>query len=160
MFVHAAAQATAAVLGAWRSGLTSVIEAIATYRSAVDGRSPGDDEFNQELVAHADAAYRAARAGFATAADEMWESLQQPSGAPIDVRARMFATMIYTLDTAREEISRLYAASSRATFDRGHPAEQALRNIHAFSNPVDKFRRHAVDAGRVMLDRKPRSPVF
>jgi alkylation response protein AidB-like acyl-CoA dehydrogenase len=160
MFTHAAATSAAAVLGAWRSGLECIVSSIATYQSAVDGSSPGDDEFNQELVAASDASLRAARAGFAVAADEFWEAAQHNGQPPADVRARMYATVTYTIDTARDSISRLYAASSRATFEQNHPAEQALRNIHAFSNPLDKFRRFSIDAGRVMLDRQPRSPRF
>jgi len=160
MFVHAAATAAAAVLGAWRSGAECIVDSIATYRSAVDGSSPGDDEYNQELAARADATLRAARAGFAQAVDELWAAAQDRSKIPKETRGRMYATVTYTLDTARESISRLYAASSRAAFEYNHPAEQALRNIHALSNPIDKFRRFSVDAGRVILGRETRSPVY
>ena len=90
----------------------------------------------------------------------LWEALQHSAEVPVEIRARIWATMTYTLDTARESISRLYAASSRAAFEQNHPAEQALRNIHAFSNPLDRFRRLSIDAGRVMLDREARSPFF
>lgn len=160
LLLYATTTSVAAVLGAWRSGQDSIVEAMADYRSAADGSSPGDDPHNHELVARSDAALRAARGGFAVVVDELWDALQSKDDVPKDVRGRVYATMAYTIDTARECISRLYAASSRATFEQNHPAEQALRNIHAFSNPLDRFRRFSIDSGRVMLNREPRSPLY
>lgn len=157
---YAATTSVAAVLGAWRSGLECIVEAMTNYRSETDGTSPSDAPHNQELVAHADANLRAARGGFAAVVDELWDALQTPDNLPDEVRGRVYATMAYTIDAARESISRLYAASSRATFEHNHPAEQALRNIHAFSNPLDRFRRFSIDAGRVIFNREPQSALY
>ena len=79
---------------------------------------------------------------------------------PIQLRADIYAYYYYTLDSARETISQLFARGTRAGFIQGNPVERALRNLHAISFGSEVARPFQHDAGRVLLGGEPTHPAF
>ena len=79
---------------------------------------------------------------------------------PLHLRAEVYASAFYALDSVRETVSRLYAQGTRAAFVQGNPVERALRNSHAIVFGIQSVRYQYDAAGRVLLGGEPLLPGF
>jgi len=150
----------AVALGVLSTALESATEALSSKVSSFSGQTLREQAPIQELIAHAHAAYRAARAGVVEATNAVWEVAVTGEPVAQRLKADLYAVSFYAIDTARETISQLYAHGTRAAFMQGNPVERALRNIHAIAFGVESARGHRQSAGRVMLGGESLEPLF
>ena len=150
----------AIILGVAGAALESALEGIGSKVGSISGQTRRDQQSLQELVADCDAALRAARAGILAATEEVWDLASTGEEIPRKLRAQYYASVFYSIEVARDTISRLYARGTRAAFMKDHPLERALRNIHALAFAQDTIRSMQQSAGRVLLGGEPYDPVF
>ena len=150
----------AVVLGVLATALATAQEELSTKVSSINGYALRDEVPIQELVATSRATLRGVRAGICELTDELEELIATGAEVPIPLRADIYAYYYYTLDSARETISQLYARGTRAGFIQGNPMERALRNLHALSMGSEAARPFQHDAGRVLLGGEPTHPAF
>src|SRR5262249_20854791 len=108
----------------------------------------------------ADCAVLCARGGLLEIARLVWEGLERGRGIAPLWRARMHAIADHATRTARDAVSRTFACGSVDVLHAGHPLEQALRDIHAFSVQWERYRRLHYEAGRVLLGGASQDPLF
>ncbi|MCE2487623.1 MAG: acyl-CoA dehydrogenase family protein [Desulfurellaceae bacterium] len=150
----------AVALGALDTAVASAREALGAKVSSFSGQTIRDQTPIQELIAHSSAALRAARAGLLAATNAVWELASRGAGVPLPLRAELYASTFYVLDTARDTVSHLYARGTRAGFMQGNPLERALRNLHAIAFGYESSRGLQHSAGRVLLGGEPLDPLF
>ncbi len=151
---------TAVALGALDTAVASAREALGAKVSSFSGQTIRDQTPIQELIAHSSAALRAARAGLFAATNAVWDLASTGAEVPLPLRAELYASAFYVLDTARDTVSQLYARGTRAGFMRGNPLERALRNLHAIAFGYESSRGIQHSAGRVLLGGEPLDPLF
>lgn len=151
---------TAVALGALDTAVASAREALGAKVSSFSGQTIRDQTPIQELIAHSSAALRAARAGLFAATNAAWDLASTGAEVPLPLRAELYASTFYVLDTARDTVSQLYARGTRAAFMQGNPLERALRNLHAIAFGYESSRGLQHSAGRVLLDGEPLDPLF
>ena len=151
---------TAVALGALDTAVASAREALGAKVSSFSGQASRDQTPIQELIAHSSAALRAARAGLFAATNAVWDLANTGAEVPLPLRAELYASTFYVLDTARDTVSQLYARGTRAGFMQGNPLERALRNLHAIAFGYESSRGVQHSAGRVLLGGEPLDPLF
>ena len=150
----------AVALGALDTAVASASEALGAKVSSFSGQTVRDQTPIQELIAHSSAALRAARAGLFAATNAVWDLASSGAEVPLPLRAELYASTFYVLDTARDTVSQLYARGTRAGFMQGNPLERALRNLHAIAFGYESSRGIQHSAGRVLLGGAPLDPLF
>ncbi len=151
---------TGSVLGVLRSALDCAQGELSTKISSYHGTPVRDEVPIQELFAKASASHHAIRAGTYALVDALVAAGASKEGVSDALKADVYAFYYWSLDTARETISQLYARGTRAGFIRGNPVERALRNLHAISFGSEAGRIFQHDAGRVLLGAAPEVPAF
>ena len=146
--------------GVLENALQTAMTELGTKVSSFTGQSMRDQTPIQELIANSDGALRAARAGLVEAMGAVWEAAQSGEEVPLRLRAEVYASSYYAIDTIRDTISRLYSRGTRAAFQQGHPVERALRNLHAIGFGLEAGRMFQHSAGRVLMGGEPLVPVF
>ena len=150
----------AVALGALDTAVASAREALGAKVSSFSGQTIRDQTPIQELIAHSSAALRAARAGLLAATNAVWDPASAGAEVPLPLRAELYASTFYVLDTARDTVSQLYARGTRAGFMQGNSLERALRNLHAIAFGYESSRGIQHSAGRVLLGGEPLDPLF
>jgi hypothetical protein len=133
---------------------------LSTKVSTFSGKILREQAPTQDLIARSTAAMRAARTGFLSAMDAVWEVARTGAEVPLKLKAEVYASSFYALDVVRETMSRLYAEGTRDAFLQGNPVERALRNIHAIVFGLQSVRPFYDAAGQVFLGGEPQLPVF
>jgi alkylation response protein AidB-like acyl-CoA dehydrogenase len=156
-FLLAAACFAGTAVGILRSALGGSVELMGGKSSSITGASHYDQPRVKEVVANADAAVRALRAGMRQSTAEVSEAAEAGPEIPHAIRARLYASALYTMDTARLAVSDLYARSSSVAYASRNPVERSLREIHALAAALDSgpFRPVQMAAGRVLLGHSP-----
>lgn len=150
----------AVAVGVLQGAIEAASDEISAKVSSVTGKALRDQTETQIVIADANAALRAIRAGSLEAFENVWQGLK--SGRPIsnELKAEMYSSSFYAGDVAREMISLLYTKGTRAAFMQGHALERSLANIHAVVAAIDARRGFHHSAGSVMLGGEPLEASF
>ena len=156
-FLFAAACFAGTAVGILRGALAGSVELMSQKSSSITGASHYDQPRVKETIANADAAARALRAGMLESTAEVSEAAETGSEIPPPIRARLYASALFTMDTARLTVSDLYARSSSVAYATRNPVERSLREVHALAAALDSgpFRPVQMAAGRVLLGHDP-----
>ena len=150
--------AAAISLGVLRAAIEQLTSTLSTYRSSLDGANPRDWPNVQQAVAELTASRRAAWNGLLSAAEEVWSvaTAEPAATVPVPLRAGLFAAADHAVQVALAGVSRAYVCGTGKVLQRGHPLEQALRDVHGMAVNWERIRRMVFDAGGVLLGREPR----
>jgi len=155
-----AATGIGVVLGVWQAALEATIAAVGGKRSSMDGSLQAELSSVQLAVAEAYADLTAFRSGLLAESAAMWDRLSIAGHVTPAERAPLWALLLRTPATARESISRLYAASSTLAWPADHPVARAVRDIHSITVAFERFSKAMADAGRAMTGLEPLMPPF
>ena len=147
-------------IGVVRSAIEGVIELCANKRSRYDGHSHFDDPRLQQYVADASAAADSLSENLRANGQRLWADYEANIVPDHETRARFWSAVFYTVDTAADQVSRLYRVATSATYGTRNKVERALRDIHAVNAAVDSFQAVRRTAGGVLLGQEPQHPVF
>jgi alkylation response protein AidB-like acyl-CoA dehydrogenase len=159
--------AAAISLGVLRAAIEQLTSTLSTYRSSLDGANPRDWPNVQQAVAELTATRNAAWSGLVSAAEEVWSvATAEPAATvpvampaatvPVGMRAALFAAADHAVQVSLAGVSRAYVCGTGKVLQRGHPLEQALRDVHGMAVNWERIRRMVFDAGGVLLGREPR----
>jgi hypothetical protein len=155
-----AASAVGIVLGVLGAAIEGTCGSARTKRSSADGSAWSDLVTVRQAVADAVAVHQTLRAGVLAALDQLQARYGSSTEVAPDDRAVAWATLFHTVDTARETISRLAAASSSESYMAGHLTERASRDIHAIAVAFERLRSLNESAGAVLVGAAPVNPAF
>lgn len=151
LLVHALPSDAAVILGIVESVLDAMIPALSTQKSAATGKMRRDQPSTQELIVRCVYMYRSAKAGLAEMCERAGERIE--AGGELDAveRGEYYAVGTQIFEVGRELASELFAGGTRDAFVRGHPLEQALKDLHAIAYARSATRFIVNSAGRAIL---------
>lgn len=149
----------AVAVGIGRAALHAATEQAGHRVSVVNQTGWADWSSVQDTIARVDASVHTARDGLFALVQRAEAELAGPGLAPT-TQARLHAIADHTLRSMRHAVSDAFTAGSVDALRSGHPLEQSLRDVHAFSVQWERYRRLQYAAGRVLLGRPANNPLF
>lgn len=150
----------ATAVGILRSTIEGVIELCATKVSRFDGRRHFDDPQVQQTIADATAAADGLSASLHARAAAMHPSYENGSRPSALERARWWAVVLSTPETAASHVSSLYRIATSSAFGTRNRVERGLRDVHALTASNESFAAIRRAAGAVLLGQDPKHPML
>ena len=114
----------------------------------------------QQSIAAAMTAVNAYSAGLQAMAEEVQAAALEEPPIPESTRARMWASLNWTIDQTRLVVSEMARISTSSVYGSENPTEMALRDVHAICASMEAFRDAEEAAGRVYLGMPPNRIPF
>ena len=114
----------------------------------------------QQSVAVGVAAVQAYNAGLQEMAREVETAASGEEPIPESTRARMWASMLWTLDQTRSLVSEMVRISTSSLYSGENASELGLRDLHAICASMEPIRDGQEAAGRVFLGLPPNRFMF
>jgi 3-hydroxy-9,10-secoandrosta-1,3,5(10)-triene-9,17-dione monooxygenase len=150
----------AMAVGMLRSATTAAVAFLEHKVSRFDGHTHYDAPRTLQVIADATAVTETTGAGLGALVEEYWSVVAEGHAPSEALLARLWSTVFYTFDIAREHISDIYATGTSSTYATQNPIDRALRDIHAISAAFDSFQTLRRAAGRVLLGHDAQHPMF
>ena len=141
----------AVILGIIESVFDSMIPALSTQKAAVTGEWRRDQPATQELIVQCTYMFRSAQAVLREVTELASERIENGEEIGAKERADLYAIATQIFEIGRELASQLFAGGTRDAFVRGHPLEQALKDLHAIAYARSAVRSLVYSSGRVLL---------
>lgn len=142
-------------LGVARAMLDSVIELVRTKSQAWSAEKLRDNQAVQNIIGHADATWKAARAGLHLALENAWNDVSRTGELSLHHKIQIRQAATYAIHAARDICHQVYhEAGSTAIFDK-LPFERRLRDINAVSQQTQGRRTHFETVGVYLLGGEP-----
>ena len=114
-----------------------------------------DNQAVQYIIAHSDAALKAARAGLMKVLDDLWEEVGRTGGVTVEQRVRVRQATTYLIHTARDVAHRVYHEAGSTAIFNNHPFERRLRDVNSVSQQMQGRRTHLEAVGLYILGGEP-----
>lgn len=150
----------AVAVGTLHSGIDAATELCHGKVSRLVESAHYDEMRVQQAIADATAGVTCLSAGLRSLAEESWEAFVGGESPSDDLKARYWATVLYTFDACRELVSRLYAVGTSATYGTRNGVDRALRDLHAFSAAFESMQFLRKTAGKILLGHETSHPLF
>jgi alkylation response protein AidB-like acyl-CoA dehydrogenase len=154
MLLHIIPADAAVILAIVENIFESMFPALSKQKAAVTGEWRRDQPATQELVVQCTYRFRAARAALREVCELASGRLEEGEQLDAKERAEFYAITTQIFEVGRELASQLFAGGTRDAFVRGHPLEQALKDLHAIAYARTAVRFLVYSSGRVLLGGK------
>jgi alkylation response protein AidB-like acyl-CoA dehydrogenase len=151
MLLHIIPADAAVILGILESVLGAIIPALSEQKAAVTGEWRRDQPATQELVVQCTYMFRSAQAVLREVTERASERIERGEEIDARERAEFYAIITQIFEIGRQLASELFAGGTRDAFVRGHPLEQALKDLHAIAYARSATRFIVYSSGRVLL---------
>ena len=142
-------------LGISRAILDAFIALAKTKSQAWSADLLRDNHAVQHIVSHADAAWKAARAGLHLALDAAWQDVSRTGMLTLAHRMEIRQAATYAIHTSRDMAHQVFhEAGSTAIFNK-HPFERRLRDVNSVSQQLQGRRTHFETVGCYKLGGEP-----
>ncbi len=142
-------------LGTARAMLDAFVDLARTKSQAWSSDKMRDNHAVQHIIAHADAAWKAARAQLHLALRNAWDDVAATHALSMHHRIEIRQAATYAIHTSREVCHQIYhEAGSTAIFNK-HPFERRLRDINSVSQQLQGRRTHFETTGLYRLGGEP-----
>jgi indole-3-acetate monooxygenase len=142
-------------LGIARAMLDAFIALAKTKSQAWSSDSLRDNHAVQYIVSHADAAWKAARAGLHGALDAAWRDVALTGVLSLEHRIEIRQAATYAIHVSRDMVHQVFhEAGSTAIFNQ-HPFERRLRDVNSVSQQLQGRRTHFETVGCYRLGGEP-----
>ncbi len=122
-------------LGIARAALDAFIALAKGKSQAWSSEQLRDNHAVQQIIGHADAALKAAKAGLLSVLEEVWEDAARTGELTVAGRIAVRQASTFAIHSARDVVHRVYhEAGSTAIFDN-QPFERRLRDMNSVSPP-------------------------
>lgn len=151
MILHIISADAAVILGILSNVLDTIVPALAEQKAAVTGEWRRDQTATQELVVHCTYMFRSAQAVLREVTETASRRIENGETIGAEERAELYAITTQIFEVGRRLASELFAGGTRDAFVRGHPLEQALKDLHAIAYARSATRFVVHSAGRALL---------
>lgn len=142
-------------LGTSRALLESVVEMAKTKKQAWSSDYLRDNHALQSILAYADAALKAAKAGLLKVLDDAWDNTAASGVLSLDDKVAIRQATTYAIHVARDMAHQVYhEAGSSAIFDN-QPFERRFRDVNSVSQQTQGRRTNLETVGVYMLGGQP-----
>ena len=142
-------------LGVSRAMLDGFIDLAKTKSQAWSADSLRDNHAVQHIVSHADAAWKAARAGMHLALDDAWREVCATGELSIPHRVEIRQASTFAIHAARDMAHQVFHEAGSTAIFNNRPFERRLRDVNSVSQQLQGRRTHFESVGLYRLGGEP-----
>ena len=142
-------------LGVSRAMLDGFIDLARTKSQAWSADSLRDNHAVQHIVSHADAAWKAARAGMHLALDDAWREVCATGELSIPHRMEIRQASTFAIHAARDMAHQVFHEAGSTAIFNNRPFERRLRDVNSVSQQFQGRRTHFENVGLYRLGGEP-----
>jgi alkylation response protein AidB-like acyl-CoA dehydrogenase len=142
-------------LGIARATLDAFIELARVKTPALNTQSLRDNNAVQGIIGHADARWKAARAGLHQALRDVQDAVLMSGALSVGDRIAIRQASTFAIHEARQIVHDIYHEAGATAIFASHPFERRLRDMNAVSQQTQGRRSHFETVGSFMLGGEP-----
>jgi alkylation response protein AidB-like acyl-CoA dehydrogenase len=142
-------------LGISRAMLDAFVALARTKSQAWAKDSLRDNPAVQQIVSHADAAWKAARAGLHKAVEEAWQDVVRSGALSLEHRMEIRQAATYAIHVCRDIAHQVFHEAGSTAIFADQPFERRLRDVNSVSQQLQGRRTHFESVGLYRLGGEP-----
>jgi alkylation response protein AidB-like acyl-CoA dehydrogenase len=142
-------------LGVARATLDAFIELARVKTPALNTTSLRENHAVQGIIGHADARWKAARAGLHQTLREVQDAVQASGALTVEDRIAIRQASTFAIHESRQVVHDIYHEAGATAIFASHPFERRLRDMNAVSQQTQGRRSHFETVGYHMLGGEP-----
>jgi alkylation response protein AidB-like acyl-CoA dehydrogenase len=142
-------------LGVARATLDAFIELARVKTPALNPTSLRENHAVQGIVGHADARWKAARAGLHQTLREVQDAVRASGALSVEDRLAIRQAATFAIHESRQIVHDIYHEAGATAIFASHPFERRLRDMNAVSQQTQGRRSHFETVGHYMLGGEP-----